>query len=150
MTRALAGEEVARHIEQAVPGSVVASRGTDVWVQAGQVREVCRFLRHDPELSFDLLNAITGVDYVDHFEVVYHLTSLHHNHSLVIKAECTGRDSPSLPSVIEVWLGADLQEREVYDLMGIAFEGRPCLKRVLLWEGFPGHPLRRDYLEPPR
>lgn len=150
MTRALAGEEVARRIEQAVPGSVVASRGIDVWVQAGQAREVCRFLRHDPELNFDFLNAITGVDYVDHFEVVYHLTSLRHNHSLVIKAKCTGRDSPSLPSVIEVWVGADLQEREVYDLMGITFEGRPSLKRVLLWEGFPGHPLRRDYLEPPR
>ena len=150
MTRALAGQEVAPRIQDAVPGGVVGHGETEVWVQTERVGEVCRFLHNDSDLYFDFLNSITGVDYVDHFEVVYHLTSLRHNHGLVLKAKCSGRDNPTIPSVIDVWQGADLQEREVYDLMGITFVDHPSLKRILLWEGFPGHPLRRDYLEPPR
>jgi NADH-quinone oxidoreductase subunit C len=94
----------------------------------------------------DYLNNLTAVDRLDYFEVVYHLSSLTHNHSLVLKTKCFGRDNPSVPSVVGLWRGADFQEREVYDLMGIAFSGHPNLKRILLWEGYPGHPLRRDYL----
>ena len=97
-----------------------------------------------------MLNSITAVDYVEYFEVVYHITSTIHKHSAVLKAKVYGRDAPSVPSVISVWRGADLQEREIWDLMGVAFEGHPNLKRILLWEGYPGHPLQRDYLEPPR
>ena len=67
----------------------------------------------------------------------------------MVKAKVYGRSEPSLPSVVPVWKGADLQEREGYDLMGVVFEGHTNLKRLLLWEGFEGHPLRRDYLEPP-
>jgi NADH:ubiquinone oxidoreductase subunit C len=67
----------------------------------------------------------------------------------VLKARVYGREAPSLPSVTGVWVGAELQEREIFDLMGVAFEDHPNLKRLLTWEGFDGHPLRRDYLEPP-
>jgi NADH:ubiquinone oxidoreductase subunit C len=83
---------------------------------------------------------------MDYFEVVYHLISLEHNHSLVLKTRCYDRDKPVVPSVVNLWRSADFQEREVYDLMGIIFDGHPNLKRLLLWEGFVGHPLRRDYL----
>ena len=67
-------------------------------------------------------------------------------HTAIIKARVYGREAPSLPSVYHVWRGADLQEREVWDLMGVRFEGHPNMKRILLWEGFEGHPLRKDYL----
>ena len=73
-----------------------------------------------------------------------------HNQSAILKAKLYGREDLALPSVVSVWQGADLQEREVWDLMGIAFTGHPNLKRVMLWEGFPGHPLRKDFLEQPR
>jgi NADH-quinone oxidoreductase subunit C len=86
------------------------------------------------------------VDYYDHFEVVYLLISIQHNHSLMLKTRCYGRDNPSLPSVVSLWNGAIFQEREIYDLMGITFEGHPDMKRIFLWQGFQGHPLRKDYL----
>ena len=69
-----------------------------------------------------------------------------HNHSLVVKTRCQGRDNLSLPSVVSLWRAADYQEREIYDLMGITFEGHPNMKRIVLWQGFQGHPLRKDYL----
>src|SRR5262249_46189357 len=94
------------------------------------------------------LNCLTAVDRMDSFEVTYHLSSLAKNQSLVLKAR-TSHDMPVVPSVITVWQGAQLQEREAYDLMGIVFDGHPGLKRIFLWEGFPGHPLRKDFLALP-
>ena len=112
--------------------------------------DTCRFLKETPGLEFDLLIAISAVDYVEYFEIVYHLTSTVHNHSAILKTRVFGREQLSVPSVVSVWQGADFQEREVWDLMGIAFAGHPNLKRIMLWEGFSGYPLRRDYLEPLR
>ena len=122
----------------------------NVWVRAEAVLEVCRFLKEDPSLGFDYLVSVSAVDYIEHFEMVYHLVSMANNHSTVLKAKCWGREDPTVSSVMSVWQGADLQEREVYDLMGITFTGHPNLKRLMLWEGFPGNPQRKDYLEPPR
>jgi NADH-quinone oxidoreductase subunit C len=107
---------------------------------------VASYLKTTPGLDFDYLTAITAVDYYDYFEVIYQLTSLQHNHSLVVKTRCYGRDNPTLPSVVSLWRGADFQEREIYDLFGISFDGHPNLKCIFLWEGFQGHPLRKDYL----
>ena len=86
------------------------------------------------------------MDYVDHFELVYHLLSMRRNQSAIIKTRRFGRAEPVMASLVDVWKGAELQEREVWDLMGIRFEGHPNMKRILLWEEFPGHPLRKDYL----
>lgn len=146
MTKPLLASEVAAKVEEGVPGSVVLAQGNDLWVRPERIREVCRFLKETPGLEFDYLVAITGVDYIEYFEVVYHLVSLRHNHSLVLKAQVYGREEPSLPSVVPLWQGADYQEREVYDLLGIHFAGHPNLKRILTWQGFPGHPLRKDHL----
>jgi NADH-quinone oxidoreductase subunit C len=77
---------------------------------------------------------------------VYQITSLTHNHSLVIKTRCYGRENPSVPSITGLYAAANPQEREIYDLMGISFQGHPDLKRMFLWEGFEGHPQRKDYL----
>jgi NADH-quinone oxidoreductase subunit C len=146
MTKPLSASRVARMVEERVPGVVMGERGDTLWVHPERLLEVCRLLKESPDLAFDYLVAITGVDYIEYFEVVYHLVSLRHNHSLVVKARVYGREEPTVPSVVSLWQGADFQEREVYDLMGIRFQGHPNLKRILTWEGFPGHPLRKDHL----
>ena len=146
MTKSLAGADVARRINAELPGSVIESRDGDVRIELASIPNVARFLRDTEGLEFSFLSSITAVDYVERFELVYHLTSLKFNQSIVLKANCYGRDDLSAPSVSGVWRGADFQEREVWDLFGIRFEGHPNLKRILLWEGFPGHPLRKDYL----
>ena len=133
-------------MQSAVPDSVEESNSLAVWVQPARIEEVARFLRDDPDLDFQFLNSISAVDFIEHFEVVYHLTSLRRQHTAVVKARVLGREDLSLPSVYGVWRGADFQEREVWDLMGVAFEGHPNMKRIMLWEGYEGHPLRKDYL----
>ena len=97
------------------------------------------------ELDFGFLNAISAVDYVEYFELVYHLVSLRLNHSVVMKSCVFGREEPSIPSVVDIWQGADLQEREIWDLYGIYFSGHPDLRRILTDYGFEGHPLRKDF-----
>ena len=145
MTRALAASEVAERL-RGVAGGPVTAVGGEVRVAPESLVAVCRYLKEEPAFAMDYLSSITGVDYLDSFEVVYHLTSLTHNHSLVLKTTLRGRDDVEAPSLTGVWQAADLQEREVWDLMGVRFSGHPNMKRVLTWEGFPGHPLRKDHL----
>ena len=149
MTRALSGEELASHVRNALPDAVESWWKEYLWIDPEAILEVCRYLKETPGLEFNFLSAVSAVDYVEYFEVVYHLTSMIHNHSVTLKAKVYGREDPCVPSVMSLWQGADLQEREVWDLMGIRFDGHYNLKRVMLWEGFPGHPLRKDFLEPP-
>ena len=146
VVQSLAASELAQRLQSSVPGSVEEWNNFAVWVQPDYVEKAARFLRDDPDLDFQFLNSISAVDFIDHFEVVYHLTSLRHQHTAVIKTRVLGREDLSLPSVYGVWRGADSQEREVWDLMGVRFEGHPNMKRIMLWEGFQGHPLRKDYL----
>ena len=146
MTVALSGEKIAGKIEKKFPGSVVESTADSLLVRAESLLEVAGYLKSTPGLDFDYLTAITAVDYLDYLEVIYQLTSLRRNHSLVVKTRCYGRENPSLPSVVSLWRSADFQEREIYDLFGISFEGHPNLKHIVLWDGFQGHPLRKDYL----
>lgn len=147
MTVAISGKEIAGQIEEKFPDSVVESSEGSLVVKADSLLPVLTFLKDNDTLKFDYLNYITAVDYFSYFEVVYQLTSLEHNHTVVLKTRCYGRENPAVPSVIGLWQAADFQEREIYDLMGIKFEGHPNLKRIFLWEGFPGHPLRKDYLQ---
>ena len=146
MTRAHSCEDAARRINDAFPGAAVDFDQTAVWVKPESILEAARLLKNDESLDFSFLNAVSAVDYIEHFELVYHLLSLRRNSSLVVKSRVPGRENLEVPSVYEVWKGADLQEREVWDLMGIYFDGHPNMKRILLWEGFPGHPLRKDFL----
>ena len=145
MTVALSGKEIAGQLAEKLPESIIESGRDYLVVKSESLLAVAAFLKDTPGLDFDYLNFITAVDYYDHFEVVYMLSSLEHNHSLVVKTRCAGRENPALPSVISLWQGADFQEREIYDLMGIRFEGHPNMKRIFLWEGFAGYPLRKDF-----
>lgn len=146
MTVALNGEQAARKINKGVPGAVVSADKTSIIVNIDSLFEVAEFLKNTKGLDFDYLGDLVGVDYTDYFEVVYRLVSLTHNHSLVLKTRCHDRDKPVVPSVISLWRAAYFPERETYDLLGIVFEGHPDLRRLLLWEGFEGYPLRRNYL----
>ena len=149
MTKCLDSAKLATAIEEAVNGSVCQDSSDELLLEIDKLLEVLWFLKTEETLDFQLLNSITAVDYVESFQLVYHLTSLRHNQCTVVKANIYDRLNPTAPSAISIWRGADYQEREVYDLMGIKFDNHPNLKRLLLWEGFEGHPLRRDYLEPP-
>ncbi len=146
MTTALAGEQVAKKINEAYPSAVAVADKTAVIVNSDSLFQVAEFLKKAPEFDFNYLGDLTAVDYTDYFEVVYRLVSLEHNYSLVLKTRCYDRENPAVPSVTKLWRAADFMEREAYDLMGIIFMGHPNLKRLLLWEGFEGYPLRRDYL----
>ena len=148
-TISVTGSELAAVLSARFPGAVEMADGLAAWVVAERIVDVCRFLRDDPEQDYKMLSSVTAVDFIDHFDVVYHLTSLNRGHRALLKVRLHGRDDLSMPSVIGVWKGAVLQEREVYDLLGIRFTGHPMLKRIMTWEGFNGHPLRKDYLEPP-
>ena len=146
MILALSGKEVAAQLEQQFPGSIIESSENNLLAKSESLLDIAEYLKSSPELDFDYLNYITAVDYFDYFEVVYQFTSLKHNHSLVLKTRCYDRENPTVPSIVRLYQGADFQEREIYDLMGISFDGHPNLKRIFLWEGFHGHPLRKDYL----
>jgi len=106
------------------------------------------FLRDDPGLLFNFLMDLTAVDYFrkkpQRFEVVYHLFSLKYNRRVRIKAP-VGMDDCTIDSVVPLWKTANWYEREAWDLYGIKFNGHPNLRRLLLYEGFKGHPLRKDY-----
>jgi NADH-quinone oxidoreductase subunit C len=147
MTSALSGEHLATRIQDKYPASIQESTAECLVVNGDALLKVARYLRDTDDLKLDYLNYITAVDYFSYFEVVYQLTSTVHNHTIVLKTRCYDREKPSVPSVVSLWQGADFQEREIYDLMGIGFTGHPNLKRILLWEGFRGHPLRKDYLQ---
>jgi len=101
------------------------------------------------EYGYDYLSSVTAVDYMPNqmMEVVYHAFKTTGGPALVFKTQAP-RDNPTVPSLVPVYPGAEFQEREAWDLMGICFEGHPDLRRILTWEGFAGHPLRKDWKEP--
>ena len=146
MTTALSGADMARRLQYAHPDAVETWDATSAWVVPEALHQACRFLKETPGLSMDFLVAVTAVDYIEYFEMVYHLTSIQHNHSAVLKTRVYDRDDPTVASIVDLWHGAELQEREVWDLMGVRFTGHPNLKRILTWEGFPGHPLQKTHL----
>jgi NADH-quinone oxidoreductase subunit C len=130
-----------------------------MWVDvpAERLIEVMTFLRDDPRTRFEQLCDLTCVDYLnypaeggaatpleDRFALTYSLLSLTHNHRLWVKVSVSDPD-PEVPSVYDVWNGANWPEREVFDLFGIRFAGHPDLRRILLPEDFTEHPLRKDY-----
>jgi NADH-quinone oxidoreductase subunit C len=118
-------------------------------VERARLLDALHFLRDDPECAFQMLADLCAVDHLEQdgdprFEVVYHLYSLEKNHRLRVKVGVP-EDDCTAPSAIPVWPGANWLEREVWDLYGIRFDGHPDLRRLLLYEEFEGHPLRKDY-----
>ncbi len=104
-------------------------------------------LRCATDLNFDYLFCMTAIDWKDNFTAVYHLSSTPFRHALVVKVKLTDKENPVLDSVAGIWKGANFLEREVYDLMGIRFNGHPDLRRLILEDDWIGHPLRKDYAD---
>lgn len=120
-------------------------------VPAAKLREVARALREEADFQFDYLFCLTGVDWpaAGYLEAVYHLESTAHLHQLVLRVRTADRDQgATLPTVSDIWPTANPHEREIYDLLGIVFEGHPDLRRLLLTDDWVGHPLRKDYEDP--
>jgi NADH-quinone oxidoreductase subunit D/NADH-quinone oxidoreductase subunit C/D len=115
-------------------------------VEPKNLVEVATALRD--EMGYDYLSSITGVDYIDEqkMEVVYHFFKSTGGSALTLSAQ-VDRDKAEVPTLIHLFPSADFQERETWDLMGITFTGHPDLRRILMWDGFEGHPLRKDYKE---
>jgi NADH:ubiquinone oxidoreductase subunit C len=109
----------------------------------GDLLEAAAWLRR--EGGYDYLSNVTGVDRGEQFEVVYHLYSTERGGGPLVLKVAGSWEEPTLPSLVSVWPSAELQEREIYDLLGITFSGHPDLRRILLWDGFPGHPLRKSF-----
>ena len=117
-------------------------------VPKATILDLCKELKNNSEYSFDYLMCLSGVDYKDHFEVVYHLYSMRLKHKLVVKVS-VDRNNPEIESVVSVWETANWHEREAYDMFGIIFKNHPDLRRILLPSDWEGYPLRKDYARKP-
>ena len=128
-------------------GDSVTFRGQDtVNVAADKVVEITTWLRDEPTMQFNMLTDLTAVDYMgreNRFTVVYNLYSFEQNQRLRLNVELA--EGATIATVEGVWCAANWLEREVYDLFGIVFEGHSDMRRILLWDGYVGHPLRKDF-----
>ena len=160
-------EELKSSLEQLLPGVSLSLEGGAFIVPPNDLIAVCRTLKDNERFSFDYLANLTPVDYLPdpatgarpgqadaegraggagRIEVVYHLYSMAKKHGPVTLKVKLPRATPTVASVTPIWRGAEFQEREAYDLYGVTFEGHPDLRRILLWDGFEGHPMRKDYV----
>lgn len=141
--------EQVKNLSIKVNGQVEESFGVIILkVDAAYIIETLTAAKKFTEFPCDFLHDLCGMDLVDHFEVVYQLSSFHGPQTLRVKA-IINRENPVVDSVTRLWQGADYLEREAYDMFGIIFNGHPNLKRIYLWDDFEGYPLRKDYVTEP-
>ena len=139
-------EQIKTDIESRT-GTSLVPEGSSLVVPKEKIEAVGTFLKNDPDYQMDYLSSLTGVDYKEHLEVVYHLYSMGKKEGPIVLKVRTDREKGIVQSVTSVWRGAEFQEREAFDLLGIHFEGHPDLRRILMWDGFEHYPLRKDYVQ---
>jgi len=147
MEKSLAHRRIEEKFPQAVLDSHAQHGDETLILRKEAILDVARLLKEDPELQFNFLMDITAVDYLGRhprFEIVYHFLSLPFSRRLRIKLQSDDL-YPTVKSLTPLWKTANWLERECFDLYGIRFEGHPNLTRIMLYEGFEGHPLRKDY-----
>ena len=139
-----------KKLQEKFPASILEVKTfrdeVNVIVRKKDIFDICKFLYSDPDLQYQMLTDLCGVDFFPEsprFEVVYLLYSMENRQRLRLKIKAG--DSESVSSVESIWKAANWLEREVYDLFGIPFENHPDLRRILLWDGYEGHPLRKDF-----
>ncbi len=147
-------DEVTDALQEAYPAfidaveNVVVDRGElTLHIRPERIAEVCRILRDDEALRFELCSSVSGVDYLGEqrrLHVVYHLTSMTYRRRIRLECAVSAED-PHLPSVTAVYPTADWQERETWDMFGVVFDGHPGLTRILMPDDWEGHPQRKDY-----
>ena len=142
--------QAVEQIKNRFPGAVLEEETShgDIFITVSKESflDVMRFLHDDEDLKFDLLRDVVGVDYLPRkprFEVVYVLFAVEGLRRLIVKLKVN--EDEEVPSVTGIWKTADWPEREVFDLVGIRFSGHPDLRRILTWDNFDGHPLRKDF-----
>jgi NADH-quinone oxidoreductase subunit C/D len=135
---------IADLIQKKLPDAIVEATDNGLKVKSEQIVSVCRLLK---ENGFDYPASITGIDRKETFELIYHLTDISSGETAVIRTDLD-HEKPQIDSVYPVWKGADWQEREIYDLLGVNFIGHPELRRILLPDDWEGYPLRKDYVMP--
>ena len=145
------GSPALRRLLATLPGAVLETHArvgdATAVVDRARILDVLALLRDERELAFDMLTDVTAVDLLPRtprFEMVYHLYSTARNHRVRIKARIPAEDA-WIASAVPLYASADWMEREVWDMYGIRFAGHPDLRRLLLYEEFEGHPLRKDY-----
>lgn len=147
-------ENLAEKIQAKFPNIVLETMSDGdqpaVRIRKEGVKDLLEGLKKDPDFEFNVLIDLFAVDYLHweeketRFEVIYNLFSLSKNRRLFVKAPVP-EQNPEIDSVTGIWPAADWYEREVWDMMGVVFKGHPNLKRILMYESFQGHPLRKDY-----
>ncbi len=135
-------------LKELAPGAeiVQGKQFPEVTVLPGELRKTAEILSDDKDISVDFLYCMTGIDHGTELGVVYHLRSSLHGHSVVLKTRTSDRENPVIDSVSGIWKTAEFHEDEIYDLLGIRFEGNPNLRRLFL-EADSGFPLRKDYVD---
>ncbi len=152
-------EKIKEQVVAAVPGAQIeiipstpAAQQPALLVDREHCFAVAKFLKEDPRFQMDCCSCVTGVDYLasGFIEVVYHLYSMALKQGPVILKVRAPRElgQCSVPSLTPLWRGGEFQEREAYDLYGVKFEGHPDLRRILMWDEFTDHPMRKDYTPP--
>ena len=116
-------------------------------VPVGELHKVCSQLKSNPDLKFNYLFCVTGMDWGEDLGVIYHLESTEFRHNIVVKVKTSDRENPTMDSVSDIWYTAELHEMEVYDFFGIKFNNHPNLKRLFLPLEWQGWPLRKDYVD---
>ena len=139
--------KIQKKLPEAVLGKSLLRGEVTLQIRPEDILPVCRFLHDEPDLAFDFLVDLCGVDHLPRelrFDVVYHLRSMKSKDLVRLKVSLPGA-SPQISSVCSVWKGADWLEREAFDMFGITFNGHPDLRRILLTPEWEGYPLRKDY-----
>ncbi|MBI3324284.1 MAG: NADH-quinone oxidoreductase subunit C [Candidatus Omnitrophica bacterium] len=147
-------------IEQALPGVTLGLEGATLIVEPKDLVRVARLLKESPAHQLEYLSNLTAIDYPPtapaagsaeppqpgRIEMAYHFYSMALKHGPVAVRSKLPREDPRIASLVPLYRGAEFQEREVYDLFGVIFEGHPDLRRIFMWDGFKGYPLRKDYV----
>ncbi len=118
----------------------------EMTVTAEQLHETAVQLKESDEIAFDYVFCLTGVDYAENMGIIYHLESVKHRHTMVLKVRTADRVNPAIDTVSDVWVTAKYHEREAYDLLGIHFNNHTDLRRLFLDDTW-GFPLRKDYVD---
>ena len=139
-------EEIKQDIESKFQGTQIAIEGNSLTISKERWFQIAKVLKEDPQYGFDYLSSVTGIDYKEYLEAVYHLYSIEKKEGPLTVKVRTDVEKSLMPSVTPIWRSAEFQEREAYDLFGIHFEGHPDLRRILMWEGFEHYPMRKNYV----
>jgi NADH/F420H2 dehydrogenase subunit C len=142
-------EEMKTALAEIIPAATFDETGEflNVTIPNNDFISLMHSLRNEEKFDFNFLFCLTCIDWKTHFTMVYHLRSLNHRHEMVVKVNLENRDEAEIETVCTIWQTANFHEREVFDLFGVKFKNHPDLRRIFLDDNWPGHPLRKDYVD---